>query len=696
GNHFVAGYEVDLLSISTSGGTVTNATVGSISALSFLPFPSASLAADRSVGSPYFGRLYAVWSNGTALSGGSPASVFARSLDHGATWSSATNLSDRSSALDCCSVASVGANGSLVVAWYGLTGTVSPEYRLSATTSFDGGADFSPEFGVDGWTGNATNALTPPALAARGDSAEVVWTQFRSATPVACPACVGGTASDRELDHATIVVGTIAATVPVNLSVTGIASAGATLSVGPAPVRVAGIGGLGFTLTAPATFLVAGTTYYFSVWFGSALGTAPVFNNVWEVGTALSACYVTVQGSPCHATGAPGTLEVQVAPVGANVTAGGLPVALHTGRGSILLPSGRPLITAVAPGYAMLSTSVEITPGNTTWLNLSLSPLPGLLEGNVTPSTARVIVDGSSIPVAANGSFSVAEATGTHTVTANAYGYFANTTTVAIGYAVPTVLVIVLVWDPAHIIGFLAPVNASLLVDGAPVDVSPTGTFTLNLSGGAHSFAAQSWSYNAFQETVDFYPGEFAPLGIHLVPANGTIRATVTPPTASVTLDGASVPTPDGLLTISVPWGPHQLGGSASGYSPNTTVVVVPFDGVVSSALSLPIAPGWISGSVRPINASLWIDGSRENVSGNGTFNRSVAAGDHAVLAEAPGFANLSVELLVVPGRANSSAFELAALPTAPPSMTAPLTLASLTDGLVLDAAVLLWIGELL
>jgi hypothetical protein len=700
-DHFVGQFQVDLLSLpgAFSGGvpTITNATVGTFEAFSLGGFPVADLAADVGPDSPFQGRLYASWPNGTNLSGGSPTIALSDSDNGGVSWSSPVNVSGSESAYDCCADAAVGGNGAVVVGWYGFTGSTNPLYRFSASVSFDGGEEFSPEFGADGWTGNGTNEIGAPGLAAEGNSIEAVWTQYRSATPVACPACPGGVAPDREMDAATIVVGSIASTSAVNLSTSGIPTAGNTLSAGPLPVPVAGVAGQSLTVTAPLSFVDGGATLYFSEWFGSNYSLAPGLTLEWAIGLNLTACFVASQGAPCHAAGAPGTLAVDVSPLDATVAADGQRVQLNFGLGSIALPAGLQAVTVTAAGFVTSSSEVLITPGNTTQLNISLAPQLAIFEGSVSPAGARVTVDGAGIPIATNGNFSVNLTSGSYVVAADEYGYADYSSTVVVSYLAPTALDIVLIEEPSRILGIVTPANATLRVDGMLISQESTGAFSLNLSAGQHVFTAKSWRYLPYSLTVELEPSQYVPLGIHLTPANGTLHAIVSPASAAVELDGIRAVTTNGTLEMNVPWGSHYLSASESGFSPEQTVLTVPYGAIVNATLRLSTAPGWISGNVTPTNATVSVDGAELTVSANGSFNQSMAAGPYSLNVSAPGYVGRTFELVVAPGESDRITVSLVPSPLAPSGnmTTRPLSASVLADGLELDAAILVGVAVL-
>jgi hypothetical protein len=281
-------------------------------------------------------------------------------------------------------------------------------------------------------------------------------------------------------------------------------------------------------------------------------------------------------------------------------------------------------------------------------------------------------------------------------VLADEYGYATFSTTVDLTYESPTELRIDLTWEPARIQGILSPANANLRVDGATVTVAPTGSFSINLSAGEHTFTATAWSYVSFSKTVELEPSQYEPLGIHLTPANGTLRATISPATASVQVDGVPEATQGGVLNAEVPWGPDLLTASAAGFSPGQIVVNVSYNASVSAVLALAVAPGWIAGNVSPQNASVLLNGVPINVSASGSFNLTAPPGSYVVNASVPGFQSRSLDVVVRSGTTVSAQIELAPIAASgAPAMVRPLSLSVLSDGLELDAAVLAGIAGL-
>ncbi|HEU5036483.1 MAG TPA: sialidase family protein [Nocardioides sp.] len=110
-----------------------------------------SIEVDRGLDSPYAGNVYVAWSVFQGLNGNNEI-VFARSTDHGRTFSKPTKLSEGSLGNQFADIA-VTRNGTLYVAWNGTTGSrATGSNAMLWVRSTDGGRSF-----------------TKPAVAARYD-----------------------------------------------------------------------------------------------------------------------------------------------------------------------------------------------------------------------------------------------------------------------------------------------------------------------------------------------------------------------------------------------------------------------------------------------------------------------------------------------------------------------------------------------
>jgi hypothetical protein len=138
------------------------------------------LVVDDSPASPFYGRVYLVWSRFTPTSG---AGVLRYSDDHGATWSDLIFVSDQSAETEGL-LPLVHANGDLTIVYDQTIG--SQDFQV-AQTSTDGGLTFGApvviaESLAAGDPGVRTGGLPAAAIDPTDDAMYVVWqdTRYRS------------------------------------------------------------------------------------------------------------------------------------------------------------------------------------------------------------------------------------------------------------------------------------------------------------------------------------------------------------------------------------------------------------------------------------------------------------------------------------------------------------------------------------
>ena len=142
-------------------------------------------AGDTNPGSPFHGRIYAVWDDGSAMR-------FARSLDHGASWIGVGTSSIAAGSLTGDSFSpeiNVAANGDIYIVWIAgstiklLVSTDGGDTFHLATPPATGVSTLSAGLGnVHGWPvfpGGNYRVLTVPTACVIGDTVAVAWDDFR-------------------------------------------------------------------------------------------------------------------------------------------------------------------------------------------------------------------------------------------------------------------------------------------------------------------------------------------------------------------------------------------------------------------------------------------------------------------------------------------------------------------------------------
>lgn len=637
----------------------------------FRAFTLPGLGVDGFSGNAYTGRLFSIWQNGSGGVKGSPFVSLSYSSDNGTTWSAPATINSNLSQEAYQPDIAVGPDGTVYAEWYGENAT-NGHYRLYAAESHNGGATFDPQFSVSDndslplyttggsagwWIGDYTHIMADQL------GARPLWTDARSPLNWLCSPCLWGVDYNITFYTAEITNASISANVPVNLSLNGTLPFPGIVSAGPGGVGVDALVGDLANLTAPAQVLVNGSTWYFALWYGSVLSINLTLNTTVQGPDRWIACYVPVDGGRCEAPGAPGALEVNVHPSNATVKVNQVSTTLVGGQATLNEVPGVYQVQAWAVGHWSSIVNVTVTPGNVTYANFTLAAVPGTVAGTVFPTGALVRLNFSILPVDGSGGFSALVTPGSYTLTATYFGYapYVNSS-VGIQFNQTTFVPIALAPLPGWINGTVAPGNATVTVNGVATNVS-NGSFSVQEGIGTYWVNATA---------PGFYPSSSGPLAmgpfgrlsanVTLVLIVGTLNGTVTPATATVSLNGQPVNVTAGTFSLSLPPGNYTIGASAHQFTPFAGEVRIVADRSTTADLTLNLSPGWIEGTVAPANATVTVDGAPLVVSSSGAFNVTTKAGTHELNATVPGFGESDQQVVVTPGATTHEKITLSAL----------------------------------
>ncbi|MCI4328140.1 MAG: glycoside hydrolase, partial [Thermoplasmata archaeon] len=624
----------------------------------FRAFTLPGLGVDGFSGNAYTGRLFSIWENGSGGVKGSPFVSLSYSSDNGTTWSAPATINSNLSQEAYQPDIAVGPDGTVYAEWYGENAT-NGHYRLYAAESHNGGATFDPQFSVSDndslplyttggsagwWIGDYTHIIADQL------GARPLWTDARSPLNWLCTPCLWGVDYNITFYTAEITNASISANVPVNLTLNGTLPFPGNVSADSAGVSVdARVGDLA-NLTAPAQVPVNGSTWYFALWYGSVLSTNLTLNTTVHGPDHWIACYVPVDGGRCEAPGAPGALVVNVRPNTATVKVNHVATPVVGGQATLNEVPGVYQVQAWAVGHWSSTLNATVTPGNVTYANLTLAAVPGTVAGTVFPFGALVRLNSSILPVDSSGGFSALAAPGNYTLAATLFGYapYVNSS-VGIQFNQTTFVPITLAPLPGWINGTVSPGNATVTVNGVAT----------NASGGSFSVLEGIGTYWVNATASGYYPSSSGPLAmgpfgrlsvnLSMVLIVGTLDGSVTPATATVSLNGHPVNVSAGTFTLSLPPGNYTIGASAQQFTPFAGMVRILANRSTTADLTLNISPGWIEGTVAPANATVTVDGASLVVSSSGAFNVTVRAGTHQLNASVPGFAESDQQVVVTP-----------------------------------------------
>jgi hypothetical protein len=218
-----------------------------------------------------------------------------------------------------------------------------------------------------------------------------------------------------------------------------------------------------------------------------------------------------------------------VTPASATVTLDGVPLSVTNGTFSANTTEGAHLLSARATNYQTEFDSVILPWNSTEFVNLSLTEVPGAIEGNVLPVAAQVAVDGVAANVSSLGHFNITGLVpGTHHLTANFGGYVAYAVDVNVSANATTWTNLTLLPVNATLTVILTPGNGSLLVDGHPIHLNGSGVAVVTETPGTHLVQASASGFVAFSEDLTLNTSEVRTLTITLVAVPPT-KNTTTP-----------------------------------------------------------------------------------------------------------------------------------------------------------------------
>ncbi|MGC2289733.1 MAG: thermopsin family protease [Thermoplasmata archaeon] len=177
---------------------------------------------------------------------------------------------------------------------------------------------------------------------------------------------------------------------------------------------------------------------------------------------------------------------------------------------------------------------------------------------------------------------------------------------------------------------------------------------------------------------------------IDFTSGSGTISGTVTPATATVTVDGTVVTVTGGAFSVGASVGVHSVVASAPGYVSylNNVSVAGGSTTTVTIALTPTALSGYFAGTISPASATLSVDGHTETVV-SGAFNLTLPAGFHAVEVSASGYVPYVALVEITGGATNSQTIALKASSGATPSSTYLSPLAYALIGILAALAVI-------
>lgn len=139
----------------------------------------------------------------------------------------------------------------------------------------------------------------------------------------------------------------------------------------------------------------------------------------------------------------------------------------------------------------------------------------------------------------------------------------------------------------------MKPATATVEVDGTPVAVTDGG-FSTTVTAGVHSVVASATGYFTYRNNVSVTAGGTTMVTIALTATagvNGYLAGTVSPVSATVTVDGQTETVVNGAFNITLPAGFHAIDVTDPGYLPYASLVDIVGNATTSEKIVLSPTP---------------------------------------------------------------------------------------------------------
>ncbi len=191
-------------------------------------------------------------------------------------------------------------------------------------------------------------------------------------------------------------------------------------------------------------------------------------------------------------------------------------------------------------------------------------------------------------------------------------------------------------------------------------------TFSVQLDNGTYSYTAQSTdkSFSSLSGTLTV-DGSNLYIGIFFTSMSpGTIKFSLDPAFAQLTVNGYVVQTTSGSISMSLQPGTYYVNVSFAGYRPDSVVLQLKSGEILYENITLTAVTsyGYLIGTVNPAYSTIVASGVDIPVI-NGSFNQTLAVGTYYVDISATGYGSQVIVVNITKGTASTITVTLKATP---------------------------------
>jgi formylglycine-generating enzyme required for sulfatase activity len=309
----------------------------------------------------------------------------------------------------------------------------------------------------------------------------------------------------------------------------------------------------------------------------------------------------------------------------------------------MLILQGDYAVTVTAPGYHPEEVTLVVGEADSQTLEITLRPLPGLLDINSTPAGAAVLIDGEEVGVTPITALPVEAGEHQLALAADRYLPLAQALSVT-GRQVQQQLELSLAPAWAEISINSTPADATVLMDGEPRGNTPA---TLEILQGEHQLLFEKAGFAPLLQDIEVVAGTPQALAtVSLVPAAGLMDLSSAPSGANVTMDGEFQGQTPLTLELS-PGRSHRLSVSRAGYRRYNVSVELAAGETLQRKVDLVAQLGEVVFRISPPEAMLRVDGKPR---GKGNQTLSLPAFEHTVEVSLAGHASVRQRVTPRPG----------------------------------------------
>jgi serine/threonine protein kinase/outer membrane protein assembly factor BamB len=404
-----------------------------------------------------------------------------------------------------------------------------------------------------------------------------------------------------------------------------------------------------------------GNVYAFDIKTGDLKWSYYTGEEGWSISITQDDSYLLAGGATTLFVFKPnvGYLTIYSTPSGASVYVDGKFIG-KTPLENYELSSGEHSLIIQAEGYEDYSTSVFITPGETSSVNVNLKLKTGTLSVTSTPSDALVYVNGE---YKGRTPLSLELPPGSYTIKLTKQNYLDYETTLTIQAGETKSISASLV--P---IGYLTvdstPAGAEVYVDNTYIGVTPVESYKLAV--GTYTLLIRKPGYFDYTQTVTISEGKTTIVNAKLILKTATLSVSSTPSNAEVYIGGIyKGQTP---ITVQLPPGTYTVEIRKEDYKPHTETITLQAGEERQINVQLEALFGFLNVYCNVQGAEVFLDGKK--IGETPLKGYKLSTGEHKVEVKKEGYQIFTQTITIEPTKTHTINARLELIPTTSPIQT--------------------------